>query len=891
MVLRQLPLYLLFILLSRLLALAVGNQQSIIITEYDKYLLARDSYGNDDSDFPFTTVVDILSQNVEFSTFLRILQRNGDIPYLNELENFTIIAPVNSAFVFDNNIELEDITSLIGRFDVNDYIVHDHVIDLREYEWGVYVFATPTHPFTIDIKTNGFARINDVRVVDRNMFPNMQNASVLAVGSLLPKLPSLHSMITSLGNDQNQFNLSVVSRLFELVKGSLGDTSNVTILLPTNECFENSFNELELNYLLKDFKYSDKDWFVDKLFLANKLRLSGVHGGMLDPKNITNLNNERIELSSKKHGNHISVNKTDTQLSNILYDKGVAHVFDNISALGSGIRFNAAKYLLGLNASDFVNELYFRNLKHLIDSPDGEYTIFLPQSFDTELSDFSRNNLLYHFVNSKIWLSKDFLDTSDQYQLTKMYNSMFCSSYRKLGRNCQRLRITKSEDNNYTINDRFRLSDPIPYQIDNTLIYVIDDGLELPGDMIHSVNPFLHCSSSLRFLQKLNLLGLKPNYDGYTVFLPCFDSWSDMELNVDYLRRNISALTVTMKNLILNGIFYTDDIPKSVDVTNLYGEQVYLTSDSDNTSDHEIVLINLSTLRGNLNLKKNMDIMFNQGVIHPLTSVPYPNSLEISLRNLIETTDNAGFLHLLDKFQSFKDIIDINGPYSFLIPTPKSFIDSINLNSTNIEDLLLLHIIPNEFTDAILNCGKDIHTKLGPILNCCEISSQNYVLKIKDGQDKEVRILKKGCTSINNQSCVFLIDKPFSLDWINREKYHVFLPGLSFAIGLIIGIICLFLIFILIITGLNIRQHHKAAYTDRDPNETTRLLHQSNLQTSNKPHKNLKTNYGSTGNNVENSRPFESLYSENSSSAPIKISHSLTERISQDENNLNGINQ
>lgn len=76
--------------------------------------------------FPFTSVVDILSQNVEFSTFLRAVQRNGYIPYLNELQNYTLMAPVNSAFI---NNELDDKNY---KFDIENYLIHDSVLITSE---------------------------------------------------------------------------------------------------------------------------------------------------------------------------------------------------------------------------------------------------------------------------------------------------------------------------------------------------------------------------------------------------------------------------------------------------------------------------------------------------------------------------------------------------------------------------------------------------------------------------------------------------------------------------------------------------------------------------------------------------------------------------------------
>ena len=55
-----------------------------------------------------STLVDILSERPQFSYFLRLLQRQGMIPTLNQMENITLLAPINLAFVgksidWDNN--------------------------------------------------------------------------------------------------------------------------------------------------------------------------------------------------------------------------------------------------------------------------------------------------------------------------------------------------------------------------------------------------------------------------------------------------------------------------------------------------------------------------------------------------------------------------------------------------------------------------------------------------------------------------------------------------------------------------------------------------------------------------------------------------------------------
>lgn len=81
---------------------------SIVIQLYWVSLLMAFTSSAQSTSGEFTSVVDILSESAEFSTFLRLLQRNGHIPYLNELQNFTLLAPVNSAFAseFEKKLNL-----------------------------------------------------------------------------------------------------------------------------------------------------------------------------------------------------------------------------------------------------------------------------------------------------------------------------------------------------------------------------------------------------------------------------------------------------------------------------------------------------------------------------------------------------------------------------------------------------------------------------------------------------------------------------------------------------------------------------------------------------------------------------------------------------------------
>ena len=155
-----------------------------------------------------------------------------------------------------------------------------------------------------------------------------------------------------------------------------------------------------------------------------------------------------------------------------------------------------------------------------------------------------------------------------------------------------------------------------------------------------------------------------------------------MQLVTDYLQRNISAMNILMKNYVLNGLIYSDDSNNTMNTTNLYGEEVLVEIGTSNSSTDYLPL-SLSTVDHEIELKKSFDMIFNQGVVHPVNEVFFPENLDIHLRHLIETIGTYDFLVFLEKYPEFNDILTGSAPYSLLIPTQRSLLmEGIDLNYT-----------------------------------------------------------------------------------------------------------------------------------------------------------------------------------------------------------------
>lgn len=833
--------------------------------------------GDDDNDFPFTSVIDILSRNVEFSTFLTLIQKHGCVPYLNELSDFTLWAPVNTAFASDDIDEAED------NFDIERYIIHDCMFLTQDIGNETLFFSkSVSEPFVLERNSNDRVLVNKREIVEADLLPTVQNATVHGISGTLPKPPSFFELIEG----EHWKDLSLFRDFTQNLSPhiSIDIIQNKTLLMLENNAFQENFNEIEINYLIDAFDGVRKvgrdirdSWNKDRTEFLKFLLLKDMVAGSIHEQSLTyNLNGDLTLLDSEDQGSKFIVNETlKASKSNLLYDRGVAHVFRKFDKLNKTISFNAEKYLHGLNKSEFVRELYFRKLEQMITSNE-PVTIFISENDDDDISGFTKPSLLYHFAEYKIWIEDEVED--EQYSPARIYDSAFCSSNKRLGGNCQKFKISK-KNGNYYINDKYQLISSTPEVIGNALIYTISRNLQLPGDLVSAPPPLYHCAKSLRFLNELDLLDLKPNHDGYTVFLPCYESWDILELNLEYLQTNKSALNEVMRHFIVDGLIYSDINNKTITTHNQFGDDVLINITDTKENSHELSIF-MDNLDGYIDIQKSNDVFFNQGVIHPIKSIVFPHSLNITLKDLINMADSSLFVELLRKFEQLTDILTSDEEYSILVPTTSSLIsDGLNINTTNLENILRTHIIPGNYTELLLNCDSELKTSAGSPIYCRKASRSNHLIGFKDGQDKEARILKTGCSSAKGNSCIFMIDRPISPDWMKTPSTRITLPGVAVGIGILLGSL-----FVLSLLGCIIIVKVK-------PDKNRNLLENDNLEAN--PllgEENNSVTYSSTETPIRPqtlttpTRSFEASYSANSQRLPIKQNRPTNNILSSNNN-------
>ncbi|SCU85881.1 LADA_0D10506g1_1 [Lachancea dasiensis] len=821
-----------------------------------------------DERFPFTTVVDLLWQNVEFSTFLRKVQKCGFVDYLNGIDNFTLFAPINSAYA--NHTDA---------LKLHNYLLHDTVLDPMVFNWGRHIImSNDSRLHLLEVKGDGSWLIDEVPVFTETLKPNMQNATLCSIAAQIPDSPLLSELLN---------REAYLCHFFKLVEvtSTLKDNSmfdRKTVIIPDNNAFEEIFDKFQLAYLITESQLPRslplmKTQKRDRWALLKSLMMNTTLGGRFETEVLLNLNGDPLLLQSHDNGSTIIANNSLATTSNVLYRTGVAHIFSNLDFLSNYLHFTAEKMLLGMGADHFIEEIYIRNLSYLIDgSYEKPLTLFLAIDSTKDSLGYSKSSLLYHFVDDGVNLTRDFSDDKQ----VRLYDSLFCSSNKRLGGQCQRLKIERvghHDKTTHVINKKYRVKDQDPIQVANVTIFFLQDDILLPADLVSSIDPFSGCSTSLKFLRELNLLDLQPNGKGYTILLPCFNAWSQYDLNLEYLEHNVTALNIIMKNYILSDLIYTDSTESHVKTTNFHKENITVDIYRERP-DYDHVALNLSTIRDPIILHKSSDLFFDQGVVHPLRNVYLPDTLVITLQNLLDITNSFDFKAYLESSESLRMVFERSQDYSLLVPTAQSLLlEEITLNSTKLEEFLRLHIIWSNTTQHLFHCSDEIETLHGAILNCRQSNANTHFLRVQGGADKEVRILKKGCSSSNNSSCVFLIDRPISLSWLDQDKYRIRLPGIAIAMGTLIGILVISGVFVCALLVFIRKQRVNETEVRVPESEQDRLLPSPRTKNQHHYSSSLGRSLASTEDrNVrvganQNSALFASSYSAHTGRDPLSI--------------------
>lgn len=871
-----------------------------------------------------STIIDILSSDVQYSYFLRELQRKELIPFLNTLENVTLFAPVNLAYA-EGARDVED-KDAMKRYIGNSRIRVAYMGRKDEIFESLYHENNKLYPLKIspDFELRQYIVDNVATIVETDRYAKHQNSFIQSIDKLLPLKPTICEVF----ENDTMFPQSI--SIFKRLLSSLFDPYNESFLLKySNNPELSGFNKLKLARNCEEFlrdvrtvivptdaylKHSLSDISIKYYLALNSSILNS-----MTPESIIEIKQdiakflksfmlaEYVGGQNGTHEEHKSINGQTTfntslmsnssvlilngaisstpKGSNIVVGDGILHVFDLkhnspnlLQALGiPSAQMIPRKVLYALHFSKFVQEVYFRSMGDFIDGKISNQTIFLELSSRDDIVDgdflnsmvsFSaKQKLQYQFNSPMIDVVKEL--RSSNKSINKLLDSGLCSK-KKIG-SCFRAKISAWTSPS-TPNQRILVNGDVdviglPIIAEGNSIMVLEEEMVTPSSFKDELatlvsnggmrrnQDFIDVNSEslleiFQDLKKFGLLSFDENSEGYSVFLPCGyrqilsvnsekismeSPWDSLGLTLTYLKNNPSIFKKVFKSMIIDGLIYSDfginDV-QNVTTVNLLGDLVEINKEFNN-DDRNIITINNSVI----SVPLNSDILFSQGVLHITNKVLLPEWLEISLLDLLETTENKklpefSFLTLIDHFPTLRKQLGISNVkteynYSFLVPNSKS-LSAMGIDSEfdRLYDLIQFHLIPNSelpkllecveagpycnnkrfiiktnLTDTTLSCTHDDSTGRTKLNLVTSQRTNDRMERNAYNRDHEIFITSYGCTGDSTTyadmdpheiSCVFLVDKPLNLDWFGDSDdnfLHIHFGALSFIFGITLGLV------------------------------------------------------------------------------------------------------
>lgn len=613
------------------------------------------------------------------------------------------------------------------------------------------------------------------------------------------------------------------------------------------------------------------------LFLLDQVLEDTLHG-----KKYHTLNSDvSYEISGNTTSGQIIINgkiQSSRGSSSLAVSDGLIHVFDvtndentkNPSDVFAALGIRRAtliprKVLFAYHFSHLVSEIEFRKLGKYIGAKAHEQTILIDMSDrdDTKeeeddldaqrfvaVSSFTnRQQLLYRFIDSYLNMDTELTKETPVYH--EMLESKLCLK-KRIG-SCYKVKVwgERTKDGiSVSFNDDFDTGSPVvaanknaiyfsnndyeaPTSFKRVMAGLISDGLIPRHHERYTLNKDA-CLETLKYLDSYDLILLDDNHHGYTAFLPCGEvttgniesgvrenAWEQLGLVLRYLQRHPQEFKNILRGIFLQDMIYTHPNKSTADrvIDSLAGNPVRVTQRIFADEQRSTIKLNETELL----LALNSDVLFNQGVIHITDELLLPTDFRLTLRELVETTEESefpetSFFKLLEKFPSVQSKLDLNlanPEYSLFVPTPDLLHwKNITANYRRLDQLLQMHMIPNSQLQPLMDCVSDLldharnanytfqtnHTKA---LFRCQINPATgkayLTLQKQEGpsynptvKTQRVTILSHGCTQgTKNGSCVFLIDNPISPSWfdIPDNFLYVHIGWISVGIGIIIGVI------------------------------------------------------------------------------------------------------
>ncbi|GME84323.1 unnamed protein product [Ambrosiozyma monospora] len=219
---------------------------------------------------PTTSIIDILSSTPEFSKFIVSLQRSGLIDTVNNLENVTLLAPLNQAF--GDNADYVRITKDdLFQFIVDEPLLSSQIVGVQILR-TLYNGASPflkklPLPILCDNR-DGLFMIENANVVETDLIAGTSNSVVYGLDTIIEEKQSICEILSrpyeEIPHDKDvKVFTSLMSHNDFCVRNQF---TNLTVLLPLDSAL--SFNDIEMDYLYTDLGEDDRLKLVSNYLIS-----------------------------------------------------------------------------------------------------------------------------------------------------------------------------------------------------------------------------------------------------------------------------------------------------------------------------------------------------------------------------------------------------------------------------------------------------------------------------------------------------------------------------------------------------------------------------------------------------------------------------------------------
>ncbi|KAF9015533.1 carnitine/acyl carnitine carrier [Cyathus striatus] len=705
-----------------------------------------------------TTLVDVLNDDPDYTSLIGLLQRARLIPTLNKLENATLFAPTNDAIkrhsstnslwnlALDDSVMLPDNIREKLRQQIFYHLLNYSLPDFPNEPDNVAVHKTlhyprkPVDPPTKEpppyppwmpvpggtlrgepqrlrvsareqalwVGTDSFGKGGTGIIKGRKV---AGNGVVLGIDDVLEP-PSDLARVVSEESSISYFQNILTPTITKL----LNDTPGLTLFLPVNSAWD-VLNPYERLYLESEFASDDLARIFEMHAAAEKhVRYSE----SFDPGlNLTTLDGKKLEIVTADGKTKVS--DGDLIQPDIYASNGVLHLVSSLLIPPDALKLTPEKYLLALNCTQFVSFLHSVNLKSLVNDTEAKYTILAPQDDvfsvfgDGELPERGspelKKLLQYHFIPGK-WTPKKL---SDGMLLETELKEEGLDS----GRQVLRVQVTNGDHKKYTENEktlRFSGAGVIgePVEVNNTLIYFISRPLVPPSDPLQTALPSLDLSAFLAAVFSTSQAETLRTTPRTSLLMPRNQAFKRLgELVSAHL------LSASPKDDLENVILHhaLDSVEYAQSLQN-GSQHTFPTLEG---SDLKIERLKngsmfISPSGGWAGMKAEIfpkDLLTQTGVIHELSDILIPRSVELTIGKLMKAAKGSTMATLVNK-AGFDWILNGTAPpedskwadenlgksgWTLLCPPDDAFkgynLIRLYANAEALEAIVMQHLIPS----------------------------------------------------------------------------------------------------------------------------------------------------------------------------------------------------